>query len=183
MKNLLLVFALIVSTNFTTAQTKVGDVTLPNKVTLSGESMELNGAGMREKLWFDLYVGALYVQTKSSNANTVINSDAPMAIKLHIVSSMVSQSKMVGAVKEGFENSTTGKATAAEKAMFVACFNNEITAGNVFDIVYANGKTVVYKNGKKKGSIAGLAFKKALFGIWLGSVPADKDLKKGMLGK
>ncbi len=183
MKKLLLVFAVIVSVNFTTAQTKVGDVTLPNKVTLSGESMDLNGAGMREKYWMDLYAGGLYVQTKSSDANTIINADAPMAMKLHIVSGMVSQKKMIGAVNEGFENSTSGKATAKEQAAFTACFNDEINKEDVFDIVYANGVTTVYKNGEKKGSVAGLAFKKALFGIWLGKKPADKDLKKGMLGK
>ena len=35
----------------------------------------------------------------------------------------------------------------------------------------------------KKGTIEGLDFKKALFGIWLGNKPADDDLKAGMLGK
>jgi len=183
MKKILLVLAIVMSANFSTAQTKVGDVTLPNKVTLSGESMDLNGAGMREKLWIDLYAGGLYVQTKSSDANTVINADAPMAMKLHIVSGLVSQSKMVNAVNEGFEKSTSGKATAAEQAKFISFFNDEITKGDVFDIVYANGEVTVYKNDTKKGSIPGLEFKKALFGIWLGNKPADKDLKKGMLGK
>ena len=183
MKKILLVFALLFSVNLATAQTTVGDVTLPNKVTLSGADLQLNGAGMREKFWIDLYVGGLYVQTKSADANTIINADEPMAIKLHIVSGMVSQSKMVGAVKEGFEKSTVGVATPAEQAKFITFFNDEITKENVFDIVYANGETAVYKNGAKKGSIPGLAFKKALFGIWLGKKPADKNLKKGMLGK
>lgn len=183
MKKILLLIAFVVCANFSTAQTKVGEVTLPNKLSLSGEEMQLNGAGIREKMWIDLYVGGLYVQTKSTNANSIINADAAMAIKLHIVSRMVSQSKMIGAVTEGFENSSTGKATAAEKASFIACFNDEITKEDVYDIAYANGKTIVYKNGKQKGSVSGLEFKKALFGIWLGKKPADKNLKKGMLGK
>jgi hypothetical protein len=34
-----------------------------------------------------------------------------------------------------------------------------------------------------KGTIAGYDFKKSLFSIWLGSKPADENLKKGMLGK
>ena len=66
---------------------------------------------------------------------------------------------------------------------FKGFFNDEIVEGTIFDIVYVNGKTTVYRNGKEKGSVAGLAFKKALFGIWLGKKPADKDLKQGMLGK
>jgi len=183
MKKILFLLAFVLCANVSMAQTKVGDVTLPNKVTLSGEEMSLNGAGMREKMWIDLYAGGLYVQTKSSDAAGVISSDAPMAMKLHIVSGMVSQEKMIGAVTDGFEKSTTGKATAVDKAAFIACFNDEITKEDVFDIAYAGGKTTVYKNGKEKGSVDGLEFKKALFGIWLGKKPADKDLKKGMLGK
>ena len=183
MKKLVLLVAFVICANVSMAQTKVGDVTLPNKVTLSGEDMSLNGAGMREKMWIDLYAGGLYTQTKSSDASAVINSDAPMAMKLHIVSGMVSQEKMIGAVTDGFENSSVGKATVADKAAFIKCFNDEITKEDVFDISYANGVTTVYKNGKEKGTVAGLEFKKALFGIWLGKKPADKDLKKGMLGK
>jgi len=183
MRKIVFLIALMICTNVAVAQTKVGDVTLPNTVTLSGEEMNLNGAGMREKMWIDLYAGGLYVQTKSSDAAVVINADAPMAMKLHIVSGMVSQSKMIGAVTDGFENSTSGKATTVERADFIACFNEEITKKDVFDIVYAAGNTKVYKNGKEKGSVGGLEFKKALFGIWLGKKPADKDLKKGMLGK
>ena len=183
MKKIIILMVFVICGNVSFAQTKVGDVTLPNTVTLSNEEMNLNGAGMREKMWIDLYAGGLYVQTKSSDGNTVINADAPMAMKLHIVSGMVSQSKMIGAVTDGFKNSTTGKATTAERASFVACFNDEITKEDVFDIVYTSGNTIVYKNGKEKGSVKGLEFKKALFGIWLGKKPADKDLKKGMLGK
>jgi hypothetical protein len=41
---------------------------------------------------------------------------------------------------------------------------------------------MAHKNGKMLGTIEGLEFKKALFGIWLGNNPADKDLKAGMLG-
>ena len=182
MKKIVILVMLVFSANAIQAQTKVGDVTLPNTVTLLGEELSLNGAGMREKMWIDLYAGGLYVQTKSKKAQVIIDSDSPMAMKLQIVSGLVSQEKMIGAVTEGFENSNSGKATKADKAAFIACFNDEIVKEDVFDIVYASGKTVVFKNGKEKGSVNGLEFKKALFAIWLGDKPADKDLKKGMLG-
>lgn len=182
MKKIAVLMMLVFFANVSFCQTKVGDVTLPNKVTLSGEEMMLNGAGMREKMWIDLYAGGLYLQTKSDVALDVINSDAPMALKLHIVSGMVSQEKMIGAVMDGFENSKAGKATTENKAAFIACFNDEITKEDVFDIVYSKAVTTVYKNGKEKGTVSGLDFKKALFGIWLGKKPADKDLKKGLLG-
>ena len=40
-----------------------------------------------------------------------------------------------------------------------------------------------YKNDKELGTIEGMEFKKALFGIWLSNRPADDDLKEAMLGK
>ena len=182
MKKTLVVLFAILGLNLSFAQTKVGDATLPNTVTFSNASLKLNGAGLREKMWIDLYACGLYLTNKSSNANTVINADETMALKLHIVSGLVTQEKMVKAVNDGFEKSKSGKASDAEIKKFKGFFNDEIVDGTIFDIVYANGKTTVYRNGKEKGSIEGLAFKQALFGIWLGNKPADKDLKEDLLG-
>ncbi|MGB0368446.1 MAG: chalcone isomerase family protein, partial [Flavobacteriales bacterium] len=68
---------------------------------------------------------------------------------------------------------------------FVNTFKkSEIVEGNVFDIIYVPGTGVEsYKNGQLEGTIEGMDFKKALFGIWLGEKPADGDLKEAMLGK
>jgi hypothetical protein len=46
------------------------------------------------------------------------------------------------------------------------------------------GKGVeVYINGEYASVTEGLAFKKALFGIYLSDKPAQKSLKKAMLGE
>ena len=37
------------------------------------------------------------------------------------------------------------------------------------------------KRVKQQGVVEGLAFKQALFGVWLSNNPADKDLKRAML--
>ncbi len=185
MKNVFLALVTVFSISFTQAQTEVGDATLPNTITIEGADLMLNGAGMREKLWIDLYAGGLYLNSKSKDANAVINADETMAMKLHIVSGLVSKEKMIDAVNDGFEASLNGNtAPMADKiAKFKGFFSEEIVKGNVFDIAYVKGKgSVVYKNGKEVGSIAGMDFKKALFGIWLGKKPADKGLKSEMLG-
>jgi len=182
MKNLIVKIVVMIFVCSATAQTKVGDAMLPNKLNFSGKEITLNGAGMREKLWIDLYAGGLYLKTKSSNASQIINSNELMAIRLHIVSGLVTQEKMVNAVNEGFENTTTGLATPAEIAKFTGFFNEEIVRDNIFDIVAENNRVTVYKNSREIGSMEGEEFKKALFGIWLSEKPADKKLKKGMLG-
>lgn len=168
------------------AQTTVSGVKVDAKLSAEGQNLVLNGAGVREKYFMDMYVGALYLTKKSSDANYIVGSNEAMAIKLNIVSGMITSEKMISAVNEGFENAT-GKKTAPLKAKidkFKSFFKEKINKGDVFLIVYEPNEGVhVYKNGVKKGTIDGVEFKKALFGIWLGANPADDDLKTSMLGK
>lgn len=175
----------VMTTGLLSAQTEVGGVTLPNSENFQGQSLDLNGAGVREKLWIDLYAGGLYLSNKSSDAKAIMAADEPMAIKLHIVSKLISSDKMIDAVNEGFENSMNGntKPLASKIDKFKSFFMDEIKKNDVFDIVYLPSKgVVVHKNKKELGTIDGMDFKKALFGIWLSNKPADDDLKEAMLG-
>ncbi|MFT5891333.1 MAG: hypothetical protein ACI9Y7_001434 [Dokdonia sp.] len=181
----MLALVAVFSIGFTNAQTQVGDATLPNEITMEGADLVLNGAGMREKIVFDLYAGGLYLQSKSSDAQRIINADETMVMKLDIVSKLVSSKKMKSAVDDGFEASTDDNiAPLADRIeKFKSFFSDKIEKTNVFDIAYIKGEgSVVYKNGTKVGVIEGMDFKIALFGIWLGEDPADDDLKEAMLG-
>ncbi len=185
MKKISLLFFILMSVISLQAQTKVGDATLPNKVEFNGESLTINGAGIREKFFFDIYAGGLYLNKKSSNAKSIADADETMAIKLHILSGMMSRSKMAGALRDGFKKSTNGNLDPYKDRIekFIGFIKDEIEVNQIYDIVYEKGKgSVLYKNGKERGVIKGLDFKKALFKIWLGSKPADKNLKKAMLG-
>jgi hypothetical protein len=170
----------------TQAQVTINDVTLPATMKTGDGSISLNGGGIRKKLFFKLYVGGLYLTTKSSSAKTIIDADEAMAVKLEITSSMISSDNMSEAINEGFGKSTNENTAPLKDKIskFVDTFKkSEIVEGNVFDIVYVPGKGVEsYKNGKLQSTIEGMDFKKALFGIWLCDEPADDDLKDSMLG-
>lgn len=184
-KTFLLLFAIITFAS-AAAQTKAGGATLPNTVSFEGEKLILNGAGVREKYWMDMYAGALYLTSKSSDAKAILNANNPVAIKLHMVSNLITSDKMISAINEGFENSTHGKTEtiSSEIKKFIGYFEEKISKDDVFDLVYIPSKGVlVYKNDIQKGVIKGLDFKKALFGIWLSDKPADEKLKEAMLGK
>lgn len=187
MKKQVITFLMLITTVFTVnAQKTVSGVKVDAKLNLEGQSLVLNGAGTRVKMFMDMYVGALYLEKKSTNASEIMNSKEGAAIKLNIVSGLITSDKMISAINEGFENAT-GKKTAPLKAKidkFKGFFKEEIKKGDVFIIMNVpNEGIVVYKNGTKKGSIEGHDFKKAMFGIWLCDKPADKDLKDEMLGK
>ena len=184
MKNLILIFAVLMTAT-ASAQVKVGGVNLPATENYGDQTLVLNGAGVREKLWIDLYAAGLYLDQKTKNASEVLNSDKPVALKLHIVSKLITSEKMVDAVTEGFENSTNGNTAPIQDRIdtILGFFKEDIKKNDVFDLVYlpSRGGVVAYKNGQEKGMIKGKDFKKALFGIWLSNRPADDDLRDELL--
>ena len=175
---------LIFSVNPFSAQTKVEGVNFPSKITINNTSVVLNGGGLREKYGFlDLYVGALYIKSKSSDANKIIMADEEMGIRIVIVSSMVTRERFIEALVEGFENTTAGASNKSQINQFEKFYNDPFVETDEIVITYVPGEGVhFYKNRDKRGTIKGLPFKQALFGIWLGGVPADDSLKEEMLG-
>ena len=162
-----------------------GDVTIPDTLETGGERLLLNGAGYRSKFFMKMYIGGLYLKQENEDAMTIVSADEPMLIKLHIVSGKITSARMTDAINEGFENSAGASlASLTDKiGRFKSFFAEEINVGDIFDIGYVPGKGVsVHKNGSLSGTIEGTDFKKAVFGIWLGEKPADKGLKKNMLG-
>ena len=46
---------------------ELAGVTLPNTTEVAGETLKLNGIGLREKFWIDIYAAALYLPFKSKS--------------------------------------------------------------------------------------------------------------------
>mgnify|MGYP003635499402 FL=1 len=164
----------------------VGGVDVPDTYTTNSTELQLNGAGTRSKFFIDLYVGSLYVPKAQHDGNAVVDADEPQAITLHITSDMITSDRMTEATMEGFEASTGGDMAPIQSEIdqFMSVFKEEIKEGDVFDLVYVPGEGVkVFKNSEQKGTVGDLEFKKALFGIWLSDEPAQKSLKKKMLGQ
>ena len=179
---LALVCLMCASTGFAA---EIGGVDVPATIKAGDTDLGFNGAGIRKKFGLKLYVGSLYLAQNSQDADAVINADEPMAITLHIISSLITSKKMEDATREGFENATDGniEPISAEVEAFINVFKAQINDGDIFDFIYLPGNGVeIYKNTEKVSVVEGLAFKKALFGIWLCDKPAQKSLKKGMLG-
>ena len=168
------------------AATEIGGVSLPDELEAGKSKLILNGAGLRKKLFVKVYAAGLYLTQKSDDSQKIIAADEPMAIRMQFVYDGVSSEKLVGAWNEGFQNATGGNIAPLKKEMdrFNACFKDEAKKGDVYEIVYIPGQgTRVSVKGKLLETIKGHEFKKAVFAIWLGEKPADKGLKKGMLGK
>jgi len=163
---------------------EIGGITIPETLTAGSDTLLLNGAGFRSKLFVKAYVGGLYLKKKNSDAHAIVNADEPMALRINIISKYISSDLMEEATREGFQNSTNGNTAPFKDKidMFVSVFSDNIRNKDVYDIVYIPAEGVkVYKNKVLKTTTKDLEFKKVLFGIWLGDKPADGGLKKAML--
>ena len=166
---------------------EIKGVKVDEKVQVGGNALVLNGAGLRQKAIFKVYVAGLYLTQKQADANAVINDTGNKRVSMHFLRELTAE-KFLSAIDEGFSanNSADEMAAIAEQ---LKAFQQMIKAvkavkqGDVILLDYAGQITEVSMNGKSLGTVEGEAFNQALLRVWLGNKPVDTALKKGMLGQ
>lgn len=165
----------------------VAGVDLPDRVKPQGmkQTLVLNGAGVRRKFFFRIYIGALYLPQPDSSAAAVIGSDAPSRVLMHFVYHEVSRDKLTAAWWDGFRDNldaATLRALTPRIGKFAALFDDAREGDRIW-LDYLPGQgTRVTVNGRVRGVIPGADFHRALLRIWLGDEPVAGDLKRAMLG-
>ncbi len=192
MKNLQFAFLLLFFATFnafTQKQIDVDGVIVPRIIKFENRDLQLNGIGIRTKLWFDVYTQALYLSKLSQDPVEVLESNTTMAIRIQITSSLVTSKKFSKLLSKGFLKSNGEVEFAKHKKsidLIEKYINNEkIVEKDIFNLVYniTDESLWVIKNDALKGKIPGKEFKKAFFGIWLSEKPIDEKLKNDLLGK
>jgi long-chain acyl-CoA synthetase len=164
---------------------EVAGVKLDDKASLGGQDLVLNGAGIRTRAIFKVYVASLYLPAKATDLASVLGK-APRRIQLTLLRD-VAADQFVGALNDGLKDNNSEAELAAVKAQsdqmtaIMKAFG-EVKEGNVVTLDFVDGATRIGLNGTAKGTLAGEAFNKALTKIWLGDKPVQPDLKKSLLG-
>ncbi|MDQ7002513.1 MAG: chalcone isomerase family protein [Ghiorsea sp.] len=163
---------------------EIEGVQIADSVKVGGQTLILNGAGIRSKFFFDIYIGALYLANETQSAETVINSKTNKRVWMYFLYDEVSKGKLTYGWTKGFErNSKTNfKQLETRLNQFNNLFHDMKKSDAVAYDFNTDGTTTVIINGKPVGSIAGQDFQQALLSVWLGKKPADSDLKEAMLG-
>jgi hypothetical protein len=155
-----------------------------NTIQVDDITLVLNGAGFRTAYGMRIYKCGLYLLKKNSNASEITDADQPMAIRMIIVSSLITGARLEKTTREGFANATNNNLTPIDSEIntFMTVARNDLKKGDDFMFIYTPQKgTEIIKNQKSLVLIKGLPFKKALFGIWLCDKPPQKELKEAML--
>ena len=164
-------------------------VILPRTLNFEGAKLQLNGFGTRSKFLIDVYVQALYLSRLSQDANDILEANATMAVRLQILSSIVSSNKLSKSLNKGLRKSigdSKMEQLKAEIATLEKLQTLQTTKKNdAFNLIYnPNDSSLwVFKNDVLLGKVPGFEFKKAFFGIWLSNNPVDEGLKNELLGK
>ena len=183
----LAVFSLIAVTLAAALPARAGSlagVTLPDSAVVGGKTLALNGLGLRTKLFIKIYVGGLYVESKSADAAILLAADAPKKLVMHFLYAP-SKGQMTDAFREGFEGNASAYLAqhGAEVQRFLAAVDG-VGKGEEMSLTYVPGiGTTLAIRGKDVVTVAGPDFMRAAFAIWLGPKPPTADLKNGLLGK
>jgi long-chain acyl-CoA synthetase len=164
---------------------EVGGVKLDDRMSVGGQELVLNGAGIRTRAVFKVYVASLYLPAKAATADAVL-AKGPRRIQLNLLRDL-SGDQLADAVNDGLKEANTAAevdAVKAQTAEFIALCKSmgPLKEGSVITIDFVDNATKVGFNGAGKGSIAGEAFNRALTKVWIGDKPVQADLRKAMLG-
>ncbi len=190
MKNLIAILLLCLSSQ--AFAVKVGDVNLDEKIRIGSSDLLLNGAGIRSKMVFKVYVSALYLGEKKNSAEAVLMDAGTKRVELHMLRHVEAGDFMDAFITAIKANHTTAEYVGilGRLVKFTHVFTvvGVVNKGDVITIDYLpgtdkdNGVTVVGVNGRERERIFGADFYHAMLKVWLGEKPVQDSLKKEMLG-
>ncbi|WP_373975264.1 chalcone isomerase family protein [Chitinibacter sp. SCUT-21] len=162
-------------------------VKLADRVEVSGQSLLLNGAGVRKKMIFDVYIAALYLPNKSNEATQVLVAKGAKRLQLTMLRRVEGRA-LVQSLKDGLKDNispTQYGAYAAKIAELekILLASKEAKEGDVIvlDVLPGQGLKVQLQE-RPLGLIQGDEFARDLLQIWLGGKPVQADLKTKLLG-
>ena len=170
---------------------EIEGINVENRITLDdGKSqLILNGAGVRHKMMvINVYVGALYLTSKHTEAEEVIKDPGPKRVAMHILVDELTAQELTASLN----NALAANHIPVELALVESRIRElnrmmstigVIKKGGVIHLDYLPGTgTQVTVNGEKKITIKGEDFFQAMLRIWIGKKPVDGRLRDAMLG-
>lgn len=166
---------------------EVAGVKLEDQTRVGDASLALNGAGLRKRLFFQVYAMGLYLPKKTAAAREAIEAAGPKRIAIHMLRD-VGAEQFTEALADGIRanhseaEAQTLDARVRELAAIMAEVK-EAKKGMAIALDWTGSGTQVLIDGKPAGSpIAGEDFYRGLLRIWLGEHPVQSDLKQALLG-
>ena len=185
MKRILFVFLCVLSAHLHALE--LAGVKLEESIKIDNQQLVLNGAGVRTKLLFKVYIGALYLPVKTHSSDEVLADNGAKRMSFILLRDVSGKQVLNGISEAILPNNSEEemKAIDARLYLFEKMFVSvpEIKGGEIVNLDYIPGQgTRVSVNGSVKGVIEGHDFYRSLLKIWVGKKPVQSVLKKSVLG-
>lgn len=169
---------------------EIAHTSLPERLRLPHEGSELvlNGAGLRTRFRFEIYVIGLYLPEKKTDDDAVLAQPGAKRIRIVMLRDVTGKQMVDGLVKVMHKNNPEAAVAALKREidefedMLLAL--GKVPKSTVFDIDFApKSGTRFAVNGIPKGRpLPGEPFYRAVLRIWLGDKPEQPNLKQALLG-
>lgn len=162
----------------------VGGAKIEDRARVSDTELVLRGAGIRKRVFFQVYAIGLYLQERSADP---VSQPGPKRVEMHMLRD-VGAEQFSEALSDGIKaNHSEAEAKALEprvqRLAAIMAEVKEAKKGMVIALDWTGKATQVLIDGKRAGApIEGEDFYRALLRIWLGDKPVQDDLKKALLG-
>jgi len=178
----------ILSTSVMAAKDVAG-VRFDDRYAVGGQSLQLNGAGLRKKMFIKVYAIGLYLNGKASTASGVLTQPGAKSVRIVMLRDVSAEDLSDSLVK-----SITANVSASEMPAIQGRLNEleanlktlgQVKRGDVIqmDFLPTSGTHISTSTQSMPRDIPGEDFYRALLKIWIGEKPSDGDLKDDLLGK
>jgi hypothetical protein len=154
---------------------------------VGGQTLQLNGVGVRVKFFIDVYAAGLYLPKKEPVAGEILKQPGTKSVQI-VMLREISGDDFADATEKGFKANHSDEELAKlrpklDEILALMRSFGTVKKGTVVNIDIQSTGVSVSLNGSKKGHIASADdFGSAVIKNWLGNKPVDGDLKKAMLG-
>jgi hypothetical protein len=168
---------------------EVAGIKLDERTKLGTSELVLNGAGLRKKAFFKIYVVGLYLTEKRKSAADVFALAGPKRASITLMRNLPAR-ELADALKDGIRVNNSPEEQQALKGRVEELVANllALRPGNKGDVITIDWLpdvgTLVVLNGAVKGNpIPGYDLYGAFLRVWLGERPTSAGLKKALLGQ
>ena len=166
---------------------EVAGVQIEDKTRVGNAELQLNGAGLRKRAFFQVYAIGLYLPERKADSSSAVSSPGPKRVAIHMLRDVAADT-FTEALADGIRaNHPEAEMKALEPRVkelaAIMADLKEAKKGMTIALDWTGKATQLVVDGKATGKpIEGEDFYRALLRIWLGDKPVQDDLKKALLG-
>lgn len=170
------------------APLEISGVKIDDPISVHGTKLQLNGAGIRFKTVFKVYVAAMYVGKRASTPEEIYAAPGPKRLSITLLRDIDSSE-----IGKTFAKAIEGPALKGEASRLIPelikiekkfLSHEKLLAGENLTIDWVPGLgTVITVKGKPQGDpFSEIEIFNTLLGIWIGPYAADWKLRDALLG-